>query len=158
MKINNIFKLFLAIIFCQLVGLVGSIFTFPSIGTWYRFLNKPLFNPPNWIFGPVWATLYLLMGISLYLIWQSKSKKKSNKYLFIFYIQLFLNFLWSIIFFGLHNPLLAFIEILFLWLAIILTMIGFYKVSKPAGILLIPYILWVSFASILNLAIYILNK
>lgn len=144
--------------FCQLAGLVGSIFTFPSISNWYKYLNKPFFNPPNWIFGSVWTTLYLLMGISFYLIWQSKSKKKNNKYFLIFFIQLFLNSLWSIIFFGLHNTLLAFIEIMFLWLAIILTMLGFYKVSKPAGLLLIPYILWVSFASVLNFAIFILNK
>lgn len=143
--------------FCQLAGLIGSIFTFPSIGNWYKYLNKPFFNPPNWIFGPVWTILYLLMGISFYLIWQSKSKKKNNKYFLIFYMQLFLNSLWSAIFFGLHNTLLAFIEIMFLWLAISLTIISFYKISKLAALLLVPYILWVSFASILNFAIFILN-
>lgn len=149
----NYWKLIASIIICQLIGIIGSFFTISSVSTWYLTLNKPSFNPPGWIFGSVWTILYLLMGISLYLIWNKKSKTA----IIFFVIQLFLNLSWSILFFGLKSPLLAFIEIILLWLAILLTIIITYKISKPAAYLLIPYILWVSFAIILNLFIVILN-
>lgn len=144
-------RLVIAIVVCQLAGVVGSLFTAPSIPTWYASLVKPSFNPPNWIFSPVWITLFLLMGISLYLIWSDK------KAITVFSAQLFLNALWSFLFFGLHSPLLAFIEIILLWLAILATIVVSCRVSKPAAYLLIPYILWVSFAAVLNYSIMILN-
>ncbi len=155
-------KLVYSIIICQLAGVIGSFFTASSVSAWYPNLIKPKFNPPNWIFSPVWITLFVIMGISLYLIWIQKPKKgeeirKRKTGLNWFGIQLFLNALWSIIFFGLKNPLLAFIEIIILWLAILMTMISFYKISRPAAYLLIPYFLWVSFASALNFSIFYLN-
>jgi translocator protein len=153
---KDFFKLVVAIVLCQLAGIIGSVFTISSISSWYAELSKPFFSPPNWVFFPVWISLYLLMGISLYLVWK-KGWKENKKALSFFGIQLFLNALWSPIFFGLKNPLLAFIEIIFLWLAILLTIIHFYKVSKPAAYLLIPYILWVSFAALLNFFIFLLN-
>lgn len=141
------------IFLCQSAGLIGSIFTFNSVNTWYLTLEKPFFNPPSFVFGPVWTFLYFLMGVSLYLVW---GKKKTD--LKWFWIQLVLNTTWSIIFFGLKNPLLAFIIIIFLWISIIQTIKSFKKVNKNASYLLYPYLTWVSFASILNLSIVILNK
>lgn len=155
MKLNNIIKLIISIIICQLAGFIGSLFTSPSIPTWYAALNKPSFNPPNWLFAPVWTALYLLIGIALYLVWINKKRNKSA--ITFFTIQLMLNSLWSLLFFGLKNPFLAFIEIIILWSFILLTMISFYKISKPASYLLIPYILWVSFAALLNFSIWLLN-
>ena len=137
---------------------LGSVFTASSVSTWFTTLIKPSFNPPNWIFGPVWTILYLLMGFSLFLVWKQGLKKKYVKEcLIIFGIQIFLNFLWSLLFFGLQNPLLAFIEIIFLWISILFMIIYFYKVNKTAAYMQIPYILWVSFAAVLNLSIVLLN-
>ena len=147
-------KLAISIIVCQLAGIIGSVFTADSVSTWYTELIKPSFNPPNWLFGPVWISLYILMGISLYLVW---SKSKNGVAMMIFFIQLALNTIWSIIFFGLKMPGLAFIEIIFLWAVILLTIVQFHKIHRVSAYLLIPYILWVSFAALLNLAIYILN-
>lgn len=140
-----------------LAGIIGSFFTFDAIPTWYAFLNKPFFSPPNWIFGPVWTTLYILMGISLYIIWQSKKSTKRTQALILFGVQIVLNAVWSILFFGLQSPLVAFIEIIILLFAILLTAKYMYSISKVAGYLFIPYICWVTFASILNFAIYLLN-
>lgn len=154
---NKLGSFVLAIIFCQLAGLIGTIFTFEAIPTWYATLNKPFFSPPNWIFGPVWTILYTLMGISLWLIWQSKKNEQRRKALQVFGVQLLLNSLWSIIFFGLKNPLVAFIEILIMWGAIFLTIRYFSRLSQLAAWLLIPYLLWVSFATLLNGAIFVLN-
>lgn len=151
----NYFKLIASIIICQLAGIIGSVFTVSSVSTWYLTLNKPFFNPPSWVFGPVWTLLYLLMGISLYIVWNNKNRTK--KALNIFGIQLILNSLWSILFFGLQSPLFAFIEIIFLWFTILLSIIYFYRISKSAAYLLIPYIIWVSFAAILNFSIFSLN-
>ena len=151
---KNIIKLIISLVICQLAGVIGSFFNINSIPTWYATLNKPSFNPPNWVFGPVWTTLFLLMGISLYLVWTKGFTKQA---LIFFSIQLFLNILWSALFFGLRSPLSALIEIIILWAFILLTIISFYKISKIAGILLIPYILWVSFAAVLNFSIYLLN-
>jgi translocator protein len=154
----NYLKLIISIFICELAGIIGGFFTASSVLTWYQTLNKPFFNPPNWLFGPVWIVLYFLMGFSLYLIWNNWRKNKTYRLaIIIFIIQLILNLLWSILFFGLKIPLLGFIEIIFLWFAILFTIIYFYKISKISAYLLIPYIIWVSFASILNLFIYILN-
>jgi len=164
MKINNTFKLIIAIVVSELAGIIGSAFTTPSIAGWYAGLVKPALNPPAWVFGPVWTTLFALMGIAAFLVWSSYAeapadKKKGIKIaLVLFGIQLVLNTLWSIIFFGLHNPGLAFIEIIFLWFAILATIIAFAKISRPAGWLLVPYILLVSFAGYLNYSIWQLNS
>jgi translocator protein len=155
---NNFFKLIITLVACQLAGIIGSIFTVSAIPCWYAQLLKPELNPPNWIFGPAWTILYILMGISAFLIWKKGFEKKEIKIaLTVFIFQLFLNAIWSIIFFGLKNPFWAFIEIIILWLAILGTIIIFYKISKPAAILLIPYIFWVSFAAYLNYSIWQLN-
>lgn len=155
---NNTFKLVIAIAVSELAGIIGSFFTTPSIQSWYATLAKPSFNPPSWIFGPVWTTLFVLMGIAAFLIWQKGIGRKEVKVaLGIFIFQLVLNTLWSIIFFGLHNPGGACVEIIFLWLAIVATIIAFARLSKPAAWLLAPYILWVSFAALLNYSIWILN-
>ena len=146
--------LVVSIVICQVAGLIGSFFTMPAIATWYATLAKPTFTPPNWIFGPVWTILFLLMGISLYIIWSHKANKTA---LIFFSIQLVLNILWSILFFGLKSPLLAFGEILILWCAILITIIRVYPMSKFAAWLLMPYIAWVSFAAILNFTVYLLN-
>jgi tryptophan-rich sensory protein len=137
-----------------MAGVIGSIFTTPSISTWYEQIQKPDIRPPNWAFGPVWITLYTLMGISLY--WVLNEKNVRIPVIF-FSIQLVLNAIWSIIFFGLQNPFYAFIEIIILWIAILLTIISFYKVSRKAGLILLPYIIWVTIATILNYYIWILN-
>lgn len=140
-----------------MAGVIGSIFTTPAIPGWYATLQKPSFTPPNWVFGPVWTTLFVMMGISLFLVWRHPSNTAIKRAILVFGVQLFFNICWSIFFFGLKSPLLAFIDIIFLWIAILLTIIKFYKISAIASLLLIPYLLWVSFASILNLAIVLLN-
>jgi len=137
-------------------GAIGGIFTSSAIPTWYANLAKPDFNPPNWLFGPAWTVLYILMGIALYLVWTSSKEDKKFAYV-AFCVQLVLNALWSIIFFGAHEFGWAFLEIAILWLAILTTIIAFYRVSKPAAYLLIPYILWVTFAAILNYGVWKLN-
>lgn len=143
---------------CEIVGLLGTPFTATAIPTWYVFLEKPFFAPPNWIFGPVWSILYLLMGISAYLVWTSDKKEKLIHHaLHMFLIQLFLNFLWSVLFFGLKSPVLGLIDIVALLGFIFFTIKAFMRVSRPAAYMLIPYILWVSFATILNAAIIFLN-
>lgn len=153
----NWLKLFISIIICQIAGIIGSLFTSKSISTWYAFLNKPSFNPPNWIFAPVWIFLYILMGISFYLIWVKEDVKNFGFLLSLFIFQLVLNSFWTIIFFGLQSPLYAFIEIMVLWVSILLCIIFFFPVSKTSFALLIPYIIWVSFAAILNYSIWKMN-
>lgn len=151
-------KLIIAIIVSEGAGIIGSFFTTPSIPGWYRGLAKPELAPPNWIFGPVWTTLFLLMGIAAFLVWKRGLDRRNVRIaLGIFLIQLALNTLWSVIFFGLQNPGLAFAEIIVLWLAILATIIAFAKISRTAAWLLVPYILWVSFAGYLNYAIWMLN-
>ncbi len=165
MKINNFLKLVAAIAVSEAAGVIGSFFTTPSIAGWYAGIVKPTLNPPAWVFGPVWTALYALMGISLFLIWKQHPYILENIRMLrlwklgiaLFFIQLILNTLWSIIFFGLHSPGGAFIEIIFLWLAILATIIAFAKISRPAAWLLVPYILWVSFAMYLNYSIWMLN-
>jgi len=153
----NYFKLVVSLIICQLAGVIGSIFTTPAIPGWYASLEKPSFAPPNWLFAPVWIFLFFLMGITLYLIWQAYPKKEAKSALLFFSIQLGLNILWSVIFFGLKSPMIAFFEIVVLWLAILLTMAKSMKESKVAGYLLLPYILWVNFAAVLNFFLWQLN-
>ncbi|MCL5006691.1 MAG: tryptophan-rich sensory protein [Patescibacteria group bacterium] len=158
MKINNTFKLIIAIVVSEFAGIIGSVFTTPSIVGWYANLAKSALNPPAWVFGPVWTTLFAFMGIAAFLVWRKGLDRKDVKIaLSIFAIQLVLNTLWSIIFFGLHSPAGALVEIIFLWLAILATIISFAKISKPAAWLLAPYILWVTFAAYLNVMIWLLN-
>lgn len=149
--------LIFAIVISQLAGFLGSLFTITSSGSWYAEITKPSFNPPNEVFGPVWTILYLLMGIALYLILVSKNSQNRKIGLYLFFTQLILNTLWSILFFGVQSPLFAFIEIIILWIAILFTILYFYKINKTASYLLIPYMLWVTFAAILNFRIYLLN-
>lgn len=155
---KDIWKLILSIVGCELVGILATPFTISAIPTWYIGLNKPPFSPPNWIFGPVWMVLYLLMGISVFLIWQKGlQKKRVKKSLLYFLFQLFFNFLWSLLFFGLHSPVFGLGDIIILFSLILLTITSFYKLSTVAAYLLIPYILWVGFATMLNFSIVILN-
>jgi len=157
MKLNDILKLAVSIVLCQLAGFLGSLFTTPAIPTWYQTLHKPFFTPPNWIFSPVWISLFLLMGISLFLVWRRQDHPQVKTALIFFFVQLILNILWSAAFFGLRSPLLGLMDIVLLWIAILLTTRDFLKVSKMAGFLLLPYLLWVGFAVLLNLALWILN-
>jgi tryptophan-rich sensory protein len=156
-KKNSVVKLLVAIVVCQLAGAFGSIFTFSSIPTWYTTLKKPSFSPPNWLFGPVWLTLYTLMGISLYFVWNKDLNKNVKNSVTIFGIQLFLNALWSFLFFGLKSPIYGLVGIVALWISIIITIFKFYKISKNAAYLLLPYIAWVTFAMCLNYFVWILN-
>lgn len=153
----DFFKLFVSIVVCELAGGIGSIFNIKAIPKWYRKIKRPSFNPPNWIFGPVWTTLYLLIGISFYFVWNSNVSGKEIA-IILFVVQLVLNILWSGIFFGLRKPGYAFIEIILLWASILAMIIFFYPISNVASYLLIPYFLWVSFASVLNFSIWFLNK
>ncbi len=157
MRRNNFIKLIISLLIPQLAGGIGSFFTVGSVKDWYPVLIKPALNPPSWVFGPVWTTLFLLMGYALYLVWVSESGKNKRLAYWAFGVQMFLNMLWSIIFFGLHSPGGALLEMIFLWLAIFGTIIAFAKISKLASWLLVPYILWVSFAGYLNYSIWMLN-
>jgi len=156
MKITKPKLLITSLILPQLAGLAGSVFTAPAIDSWYSQLNRPVIAPPNWLFAPVWTLLFVLMGISLYLLKLSRPKKASQA-LKYFYIQLGLNFLWSLFFFGLKMPWLAFVEIIILWYYIFQTIKSSYSVKPLAGYLLVPYLLWVSFASILNFSFAYIN-
>jgi tryptophan-rich sensory protein len=140
-------------------GIIGSLFTINAIPTWYASLTLPTFAPPNWIFAPVWLTLYTLMGVALFLVWRKGSWLIDVKWgVRVFFIQLIINALWSIMFFGLQNPLYGLITIGLLLISIFATMYFFFRSSKVAGFLLVPYLLWVSFASYLNYAILSLNS
>jgi tryptophan-rich sensory protein len=159
MKVKKILTLFICILICELAGVIGAFSTTNEIKTWYPTLVTPWFQPPNYLFSPVWTTLFALMGISLYLVlsigWKKKEVKKA---VIVFAIQLVLNTLWSIIFFGMHQIFWGLVEIILLWISILATIILFYKIKKTAAYLLIPYILWVSFAAVLNYSIWILNR
>jgi translocator protein len=141
-----------------LAGAIGSLATYPAIPTWYASLIKPSWNPPNFLFGPVWTILYILMGVSFYLVISQKKNKMVRLAIQPYYVQLILNTLWSIVFFGFKDLYLALINIAFLWIFIVLTILDFYKVKKLAAYLMIPYLLWVSFAAFLNLTVYLLNR
>ncbi len=158
MKVKNWKLLISAIVLCQLAGVTGSFFTVSSLTDWYAGLNKPAFNPPNGIFGPVWITLYTLMGISLYLVWEKhRQSRKFNYPLMVFCLQLVLNLLWSMIFFGFKNLGLAFGEIIILFVLIAYVIKLFKLIDKLAAWLLVPYLLWVGFAALLNFSIWQLN-
>jgi tryptophan-rich sensory protein len=151
-------KLLISVIGCELVGILGSWFTVSAIPTWYATLDKPAFTPPNSIFAPVWTLLYLLMGISFYLIWrQGWNKKKVRTASIYFLIQLWLNLLWSPVFFGQKSPGLALVIILAMWAMVAKTMQKFSSLSQLAAYLLVPYLLWISFASVLNTSFVVLN-
>ncbi len=150
-------NLFKYIGICVGVGLLGSVFTMKSIPTWYDKLNKPSITPPSWIFGPVWTLLYTLMGISASIISQKKEQGKKVA-MTIFYLQLILNYLWTAFFFGMHSPFAALIEIFILWIFIVVTILLFWKLSPVAALLLVPYLLWTSFASVLNFLFWKINR
>jgi len=157
--ISDVLRLIISIGICQCAGFIGSLFTSPAVPTWYATLKKPLFTPPSWIFAPVWITLYLLMGISLFLVWRVGLSERTVKVAIgVFLVQLILNTSWSISFFGFRSPVAGLVVIILLWIFIILTIQSFLKVSVPAGLMLIPYVLWVSFAAILNTSIVLLNR
>lgn len=157
---NRITKILTVVVTCLVVGYFSGMVTRSAIITWYPTLVKPSFNPPNWIFAPVWSTLYIMIGIAAGLVWDRIESNATlvKKALVIFAIQLALNALWSYLFFGLHNPMLAGIEIVLLWLMILETYTQFYKINKIAGYLFLPYLAWVSFAMVLNASIWWLNK
>jgi translocator protein len=151
-------KLIIALALPFLAGWIGSIATMPTIPGWYASLDKPALNPPSWIFGPVWTTLYVLMGIAAFLVWRKGWENRKVKLaLSVFGLQLLLNSAWSVLFFGLKNPGGAFVDIIFMWVAIAATIVLFGKISKTAAWLLVPYILWVSFAAYLNYSIWMLQ-
>jgi tryptophan-rich sensory protein len=149
-------KLSVSILLPLIIGGISGYYTASNIQSWYITLIKPSFNPPNYLFGPVWTTLYIIMGISFYMIWSS-TKINKNKLIGIYLFQLILNFLWSFIFFKYHAIGIAAVEIVVLWLSILTMIIMFYKNNKWAALINIPYLLWVSFASVLNISIYLLN-
>ena len=152
-------KLVVSIIVCQMAGVIGGFFTASSVNTWYASLTKPAFNPPNGLFSPVWITLYVFMGIALFLVWRRGLQAEGVRIaIYAFGMQLVLNILWSIVFFGLKMPLLAFVVILILWGFILITLLKFRKISRLAGYLFVPYLLWVSFAAVLNFFLWSLNR
>jgi translocator protein len=164
---KDILRLGISIAAPLIAGVIGSIFTSESVSTWYQTIEKPSFSPPNWLFGPVWTTLYVMMGISLFLIWRATTSTatfptaRHNRKIAAFIAfgsQLILNVLWSFIFFGLRSPQFAFAEIVILLISIVVTIVVFYKISRLAAVLMMPYAAWVTFASFLNLQIWLLNS
>ncbi len=157
---NKITRILTVVVTCLAIGYFSGMVTRSSIATWYPTLIKPGFNPPNWIFAPVWSMLYVMMGVAAGLVWNriESEKEAVKKALLFFAIQLALNALWSFLFFGLMNPMLAGLEIIILWLMIYETYLQFAKINKIAGYLLLPYLAWVSFATVLNASIWWLNR
>ena len=157
MNKSNIIKLVISLLLPLSVGAVAGMFTSQAVPTWYASLNRPSFSPPNWVFGPVWTSLYILLGISFFLIWKEKASKERDLAIKIFSIQMLLNFAWSFLFFYFNLIGVALIEIILLWISISLMIYLFYKIKPLAAYLNIPYLLWVSFATILNAGYYLLN-
>ncbi len=157
---NKITKILTMIVTCIAVGYLSSELTREGVQTWYTTIEKPSFNPPNWVFAPVWSALYVMMGLAAGLVWDRIDSQRPvvKKALTFFWIQLALNALWSYLFFGLHNPLLALIEIVLLWLMIYETFVQFGKVNKVASYLILPYLAWVTFATVLTASIWWLNR
>lgn len=156
---EDIAKLAISVIVCLAPGLVGSVITAKAIPTWYAFLSKPAFTPPNWLFAPVWTALYVMMGVALFLIWRKGLDYPGAKTaIVLFFVQLILNGLWTPVFFGLRSPLGGLAVILVLWVAILVTFIKFFPISRTAAGLLIPYEIWVTYASALNFGVYLLNR
>jgi len=159
MDLSSIVKLIVSILASFAAGGIGSLFTFKAIPTWYASLKKPRYTPPNRAFGPVWTSLYILMGISVFLVWQKGLSTNGALLAFVlFWIQLAINALWSVIFFGMKSKGGGVMTIIVLWLLILATIVSFFRVTVWAGGLLIPYIVWVSIASYLNIGIWMLNK
>jgi tryptophan-rich sensory protein len=158
MRFREILKLVASVFLCQIAGFLGSLFTIPAIPTWYATLKKPFFTPPNWIFSPVWISLFILMGLSLFFVWRRTDHPNFKVAFIFFFVQFILNILWSVFFFGLRSPVLGLVDIALLWIAILFTILNFLQISRFAGILLIPYFLWVSFAALLNFFLWILNR
>lgn len=158
MKISQPLVLALCLLFTIGIGSLGAVFTAKEIPGWYAQLQKPSFNPPSWLFGPVWTLLYAMMGICLYLLWIQPGSAARTTALVVFFAQFTLNFFWSYIFFRLHAMGWALVEIIFMWLFILATIFFSWKIKTLAGWLLVPYLLWVSFASVLNGAIWLLNR
>lgn len=157
-KSKNVIRLIVSVVACEMVGIVGSVFTASSVSSWYAGIVKPSFNPPSWVFAPVWTALFFIMGVAAFLVWKKGLRKKAVRIaLTVFGIHLILNLAWSALFFGLRFPAWAFAEIVVLWISILVSGILFYKVSKPATWLLLPYLLWVGFAGYLNFSIWTLN-
>lgn len=155
---NKYLKLLIALGLPQLAAIIGSLFTTANIPTWYEGLSKPELAPPNWVFAPVWTTIFVLMGIAFFLVWNKGMERKDVKIASVVFItQLVFNTLWSVIFFGMQSPFWGFIWIILLWLMIVLNIYTFCRISRTAGWLLAPYIVWVSFAAYLNYAIWFLN-
>ena len=157
---TKITRVLTMVVTCLVIGYFSGMVTRSAIVTWYPTLVKPSFNPPNWVFAPVWSMLYVMMGVAAGLVWDRIESEKEvvKKALVFFAIQLALNALWSYLFFGLHNPMLAGLEIIVLWLMIFETYVQFAKINKIAGYLLLPYLAWVSFAAVLNGSIWWLNR
>ncbi len=154
---NKLLKLIVSILCPLLIGYFGSVFTSKSVSTWYPTLNKPFFNPPNWIFSPVWTILFIMIGLSFYFVWLKNPIGKILSDVLLYSIQLILNLLWSLFFFGMRNPTLAFLDIIILLIFIFILIVRFRRLSRISSYLLAPYFLWVAFASILNFSIVILN-
>jgi benzodiazapine receptor len=152
---SGVVRFIAAIVVCEAAGLVGSVFTISAIPTWYAALEKPWFTPPNWLFAPVWLSLYFLMGVSLYLLWGKMQQARAA--LGAFALQFVLNILWSVIFFGAHQLFYGFVVISALWAAILATIVLSYSVSRGASVALLPYILWVTIAAGLNYYVWVLN-
>lgn len=156
---NNTLKLIIAIAIPLIVGGTSGFFTATGVESWYQTIARPTWNPPGWLFGPVWTTLYIMMGISLFLVWKEDTSVELKKIgIALFAVQLVLNFFWSFIFFDQHQIGWALVEIIAMWVFILLTIFAFAQVNKAAAWLLVPYISWVSFATILNYTIWQLNK
>ena len=158
MNTAQIIKLAVSLLLTLGVGAIAGIFTSAAVPGWYASLNRPSFNPPNWLFGPVWTVLYIVLGISLFLIWNLEPSKARNLAMIVFMVQLIFNFCWSFIFFYFKMIGPALIDIAILWISIVIMLILFYKLKPLAVYLNIPYLLWVTFASILNTAYYLINK
>jgi benzodiazapine receptor len=151
-------KLIISLALPQLAGLLGTLYSVDAVPGWYSTIEKPAFTPPDWIFAPVWLSLYALMGISLYLVWRNGLDGKDARFAFkLFIIHLFFNALWSVLFFGLHYIGIAVLEIIALWMLILVIFINFLKIHRLAGWLLLPYLIWVSYAAVLNFSIWVLN-
>ncbi|MBC7914151.1 MAG: tryptophan-rich sensory protein [Pyrinomonadaceae bacterium] len=158
MKLKNLIALIICVAIPLITGGIAGIVTSSNIKTWYAYLIKPEFNPPNWLFGPVWTILYILMGISLFIIWKQPANKQRNTAIKVFFVQLILNFAWSFIFFNYHQTGIALIEIFVLWLAILMMIVSFYRLNRWSAYIQFPYLAWVTFASVLNASIWYLNK
>ena len=157
-NLKDIAELIISLVIVFAAGGIGTIFTLSQIPTWYATLTKPSWAPPNWLFGQVWTTLYILMAIALFLVWREGLNREDVRLaILIFAVQLVLNVLWSVIFFGYNSLLGGLVVVIILWIVILANIIVFYRVSKPAGLLLLPYIIWVSIASYLNYSVYLLN-